>query len=221
MKWAARPAAAMFFAVLAVSALAEEEGERLARRAFKHAAVVEVDGKVAGTAVPVRHGGKVLYMTCAHVAKPLDPITGKLRLAKEKPDGSLEKVPAKVLRQADVEKGEPDLALLEVTEGSLDLEIAELATEPPVAGQPVYHAGACFGKISYMQGHVSRAKYFEAGQEYVQLSSMLAPGSSGGPVFEKNGKLLGVSHSTVPGFASWCIPASVIRAWLGKKPDKK
>lgn len=216
MRLVTSSAAAMFFAVLAVSAIAEEESERLAKRAWKHTAGVESDGRLLGAAVLIKYDGKMLYLTCAHVVKVTKPES--LKLVQERRDGTTVSVSAKIVRQAA--DGEPDLALLEADKG-LELVAAELAAERPATGQQVSHVGACFGKLSFTKGYVARPKFMEQGQEFISLGSMLASGSSGGGVWQKDGKLIGLAHSTVPGQLSWCIPASVVRSWLAKKPEEK
>lgn len=120
-------------------------------------------------------------------------------------------------QSAKVEKitnydGEVDLVLAET--GELDVEGLELSTESEIRpGTQVYAFGSPYG----LEGTISPGLTSEhreiMGQTYIQISTPISPGSSGGPVTDDSGSVIGVTVATleVAQNINFALPASAIR----------
>jgi len=84
-----------------------------------------------------------------------------------------------------------DLAVIEVT---ITLPALARATEHPVVGDPVLVVGSPLGLGGTVSSGIVSALRTEAGQTYVQFSAPISPGNSGGPVVDRNGRVIGVSE---------------------------
>jgi len=73
----------------------------------------------------------------------------------------------------------------------------EVATELPRAGEPVLVVGSPLGLGgSVTSGVVSASeRVLQNGQTYVQFSAPSTPGTSGGPVVDSHGQVVGVASS--------------------------
>lgn len=108
--------------------------------------------------------------------------------------------------------GEIDLVLAET--GELDVEGLELSTKSEIRpGTQVYAFGSPFG----LEGTISPGLTSEhreiMGQTYIQISTPISPGSSGGPVTDDSGAVIGVTVATleVAQNINFALPASAIR----------
>lgn len=116
------------------------------------------------------------------------------------------------LRAADAER---DLCQLHVAQ--LKLFAAEVMPEIPVIGQRVYAVGAPRGlEATLSDGLVSGIRRSATGGvEYIQTSTPISPGSSGGGLFDDNARLVGITTSGVAGTAqnlNFARPAGMLAA---------
>jgi serine protease Do len=121
-----------------------------------------------------------------------------------------------------------DIALIKV-EGRNDFSYAELADQPPRAGDWVLAAGNTFGLgASVMAGIVSaRERNIETGsaQDFIQIDAPINKGDSGGPSFDTSGKVVGVNSMIIsPSEGSvgiaFAIPAETVRAVIPQLKEK-
>jgi S1-C subfamily serine protease len=134
-------------------------------------------------------GGKVV--TAAHVVDGKDSIM--VEVLGEDP------VPARVL----ISEAKADLALIQMTGMSRDAGVATIADSAQVrVGQPVIIVGAPYGLRHSLSMGVISARW-AAGtvydnfplSEFLQTDAAINTGNSGGPMFDREGKLIGiVSH---------------------------
>ncbi len=86
-----------------------------------------------------------------------------------------------------------DLAILKIEDSSfsiptLPFELGDTA----YLGENIYTLGYPRNDIVYGKGYISAASGFQGDSSSYQLSLPVNPGSSGGPVIDKNGKILGI-----------------------------
>ena len=142
-----------------------------------------------GAGVIVSADGKVV--TAAHVVQGKDEIT--VEVLGDDP------VPARVI----VSEPRADLSLIQVTGLSRDAGVAKIADSDQVrVGQPVIIVGAPYGLRHSLSMGVISARW-AAGtvsadfplSEFLQTDAAINTGNSGGPMFDRDGKLIGiVSH---------------------------
>ena len=120
--------------------------------------------------------------------------------------------PAKV--PATIEKIDPDadLAVLR-TEVQIAASPIPMAETLPQPGDVVYALGNPEGlEKSISQGVVSAKREF-AGHQILQISSAMSPGSSGGPVLNSSGELVGIAVAILKEGQNlnFAIPVSTLR----------
>jgi Trypsin-like peptidase domain len=121
---------------------------------------------------------------------------------------------------------ENDLALLKV-DGPADLVAIPLGTDDElVETTPLTAFGYPFGRmlasdsrypsVSVNTGAITALRRKEGKLSAIQLDASVNPGNSGGPVVDRNGKLLGIVTSGVSGGArlNFAIPVSIVREFL-------
>ena len=107
--------------------------------------------------------------------------------------------------------GEIDLALAET--GQLDVNGLELSTTAAVRpGTQVYAFGSPYGLEGTITPGLTSAYRELGGKTYIQISTPISPGSSGGPVTDERGNVIGVSVAAleVAQNINFAIPASAI-----------
>jgi serine protease Do len=112
-----------------------------------------------------------------------------------------------------------DLALVKIEQGTL--QPMHVRLEEPAQGEEVYAIGSPFGQqleFSLTRGVLSGTRIFE-GQKYLQSDVTVAPGSSGGPLMDMHGNVIGVtaggiSISGAPVGLNFFIPGTDIGAAL-------
>ncbi len=108
--------------------------------------------------------------------------------------------------------GKVDLVLAET--GALDVEGLELSTTAEIRpGAQVYAFGSPYGlEGTITPGLASSYRELE-GKTYIQISTPISPGSSGGPITDNRGAVIGVSVATleVAQNINFAIPASAVR----------
>jgi serine/threonine protein kinase len=186
--------------------------------------MVDVDGRSHfGSAFCIDASG--LFITAAHVvaaASKADP--GAIKLVLD--DGQSQKVvPARIIRSdADL-----DLAVLrleqpgDVTVVGLDLgqsagltETAEVTAFGYPLGDRPPHSEGRYPDVTVNVGHISALPKVEGGSSLIQLDAALNLGNSGGPVLNREGKVIGV---VAAGFAgarglNYAIPVDQLTRFL-------
>ena len=111
-----------------------------------------------------------------------------------------------------------DLALLQVT--IPDVKPLRLGDSNKVRiGDQVYVAGSPKGlEGTFSDGIISRISRWE-GKEHLQMTAPISPGSSGGPVLNNKGKVIGVAFMTIEGGQNlnFAIPSKYVKALLSTK----
>ena len=113
---------------------------------------------------------------------------------------------------------ENDLALLQVTiPGVTPLRLGD--NDKVRIGDQVYVAGSPKGlEGTFSDGIISRISRWE-GRERLQITAPISPGSSGGPVLNSEGKVVGVAFMTIEGGQNlnFAIPSKYVKALLNTK----
>jgi S1-C subfamily serine protease len=182
---------------------------------------------IAITKSGLRAGGQALVLTACHV------VSSNFEMATADPDlalsfydklevkasGELSSIPARVLQQF-VDRSN-DIALI-LTEYSApgDEVVAYINSDAVKPGQKV----AAFGfpetdQLSQTVGRVTRVQ-----GNYLVFDAAIAPGSSGGPLVDDAGRMVGVSTYTIAGEGyalSINLVSTVVNPWLGGARVKK
>jgi S1-C subfamily serine protease len=179
-------------------------------RQFMRSVVVIRGGDSSGTGFVVGREGYIL--TCAHVLNPATSTVVSYRGA----DGSTAMARASLVR----EDREKDLALLKV-EGRSPLPPVRLALSAAtetgervtVIGNP--GLGRTILEHTMTEGIVSNPGRDLDGQRFIQTSASVNPGSSGGPMFNSRGEVIGivVLKANIEG-AGFAVPSSDIVPFL-------
>ena len=112
-----------------------------------------------------------------------------------------------------------DLILLKVS--TLSKPVIKLAVSTASIGQKVYVIGSPRGlPATISDGIISGMRYFE-GNKLLQMTASISPGSSGGPVLNSNGELIGISVSQLTDGQNlnFAIPKSYLQILLDFKKD--
>jgi S1-C subfamily serine protease len=91
--------------------------------------------------------------------------------------------------------GDPkkDYAFLQIRNPGFDVNYLTIADEEVTIGQRCIAIGSPHGeKFTLSEGVVSQFKMI-GGTQYIQNTAQIAPGSSGGPLFNQSGKVIGVT----------------------------
>jgi tetratricopeptide (TPR) repeat protein len=184
-----------------------------------HAGALGADGAVTGSGIVIGNRGEIL--TNAHVVDRCDAIT--VQLASKK----------------------TDTAVLVARDPNNDLALLRVANPPPAVaafrdGAPV-RAGDTVVALGYplptllsssaalTVGYVSALAGFEDDIRYLQISTPVQPGNSGGPLLDASGHLAGIVTSKlnaenvarfigdIPQNVNFAIKAEVVRTFLDSK----
>lgn len=113
------------------------------------------------------------------------------------------------LQHADTERD-----LCQITAAGLQAPAVAIAPGPARIGQRVYTIGAPRGlELTLSDGLVSGLREEVASGGLIQTSAPISPGSSGGGLFDEDGRLLGITSSGIVGVAqnlNFARPASLI-----------
>lgn len=105
--------------------------------------------------------------------------------------------------RATLQHGDSERDLCQMQVPQMKSPPAAVQAELPVIGQRVYALGAPRGlEATLTDGLVSAIRRNPAGQvDFIQTSAPLSPGSSGGGLFDDQGRLVGITTSGVDGAA--------------------
>lgn len=114
-----------------------------------------------------------------------------------------------------------DLALLRIDPQQL--------SEPPIAvvlgdseavavGEPVSVIGNPLGLDHTLTNGIVSARRVYEGERFIQMSAPISPGNSGGPVFDRNGRVIGVSVAQMIGGQNLnlAVPVSQLQALIAE-----
>jgi S1-C subfamily serine protease len=125
-----------------------------------------------------------------------------------------------IARSADMLSTTVDLAILPAIGTSLPY--LALAGAPPVVGEQVVVIGAPEGLTNTVSdGIVSAVRKIEA-RQLLQISAPISPGSSGGPVLNARGEVVGVSVSILREGQNlnFAVPVSDVMALVSSRPGQ-
>ncbi len=108
-----------------------------------------------------------------------------------------------------------DLALLKVTaSGIRPLSLGD--SDKVRTGETVYVAGNQKGVEGTFSNGIISSKRSENAKEHIQMTAPISPGSSGGPVLNKEGEVIGVSFMTLEGGQklNFTIPSEYLKKLL-------
>lgn len=160
----------------------EPKPDETAQRTQESVFQVQVGRGAASAWVAARSGGTATLVTNYHVVHE-DWIAGVRDVELRRGDQSY---PAQITA---VREG-ADLALLTATVGAAALPRA--AGEPSV-GEPIMAVGAPLGLEGSVSSGIVSALRVEQGRRFIQFSAPIGPGSSGGPVVNLSGEVVGVT----------------------------
>ena len=165
-------------------------------------------GGSAGSGVILRPGG--LILTNAHVVQGASIYTVELW------DGRM--------LSAQVAASDParDLATLQIAAAGLPV-LKFRATEAR-AGEPVIAIGNPWGFVGAMsKGLVQRTGPVGrlGRRNWVQAAIRLAPGNSGGPLADEDGKMLGINTMVLSGGTALAVPAAAALDYLRRGPSPR
>lgn len=114
-----------------------------------------------------------------------------------------------------------DLALLALG-GQLAVDPLPLALTDPEPGSAIFVIGTPAGLERTISDGLISGKREEDGRVLLQLTAPISPGSSGGPLINRDGLVVGVAvgYLTQGQNLNFAIPATTLRAFLEGKPDQ-
>lgn len=118
---------------------------------------------------------------------------------------------------------ENDLALLKIDLDE-DVETVVFSNKDTTPGEPVYAIGNNRGDgLCIVEGIVSDIHRKVGNVDYVLISAPVTQGSSGCPVFDKNGELIGVvkGSRTDERLMNYVIPVETVKAFLEEAKEKE
>lgn len=197
-------------------------------------------GTSEGSGVVIKRGDKNFVLTAGHVIDNLrktrsviDPKTGTERKVVEFDDaniiqtlyedgrkvGKIEML-ARVISFSDAENGE-DLAVLLIAKKNFINASAVFYSDkdPTPVGSELYHVGSLQGQLgsnSVTTGIISQVGRLFQNKLYDQTSCPAFPGSSGGGVFLKDGRYVGMLVRGGGETFNLIVPVRRIKAWTEK-----
>ncbi len=180
---------------------------------FTDAVVIVRSGKSTGTGFFVGSSG--LILTCAHCVSPLESVEIVYH-PPGKPDEK-ETVEATVVHR----DRKTDLALLKIdVQGPLhsvalaDPIAVKSGSDVTIIANPGLGAEVLDNTVT--TGIISNAKRTIEGNDYIQSSATVNPGSSGGPMFDRTGRVIGVVvlKAGIEGVGFAVPPASITKFLL-------
>ncbi len=193
--------------------------------AFSHA-LMQIVNKAQPSIVQVRNGGRGTgtgiiwstdgYIITNHHVVPSDKTTIQVHLADNRV------LDAKVIDRHPKQ----DLAVLRITADNLQaasagdsakLRVGEwvFAIGNPWGQRGVVTAGIVSGISSTMDKDDGSPRW------YIKSDVRLAPGNSGGPLLDAEGKVVGVNSMIFGGDLSIAIPSNVVSSWLEGMPRRR
>jgi S1-C subfamily serine protease len=202
------PTVALATTVLWFLALSGYSSERIAAAALRSTVAIEVRDN-AGTSIGIGSGFFVapnVVATCLHVIE--GAWDGTVTLSSGRSNFHIRGLVGIDRRH--------DLALIEVDGSAADLE---LATALPAIGEQVYAAGTPQGLAgTFTQGIINATRSWR-GEQLLQMSAPVSKGSSGGPVLNRYGQVVGVTTMMMEGGQNlnFAVPAGYLATALRRR----
>jgi serine protease Do len=194
----------------------------------KRATALIINGNLpgSGSAFCIHPSG--VFVTNAHVVRGI-PANGTVKLFLNCGEKDERQHSARILRAGTLDgNGGKDLALLQVENagaekfGFLALGDSDTLVETAVLTAFGYPFGEALAtdksrrpNITVSTGRVTSLRKDNGNLALIQLDASVNPGNSGGPVLDKNGKVVGVIVSGVPGAAiNFAIPSELLKPFI-------
>lgn len=172
------------------------------------------DGILCGTGTVIGDNG--YFITNAHVVMETDEDDDDLLNMSEEVYGQSGEHHYRFTAELIFADPSMDLALLK-TEPNTSMTSISLADQEAIPGEPVYVIGNSKGEgLCIVEGIVSDVHRKVGSIDAIMISAPVTTGNSGGPVFNAEGKLLGViksGHSDINSM-NYVIPVKTIRDFL-------
>lgn len=176
-------------------------------------ALLVAAGEGVGSGTPVYSaGGKTLVLTNAHVARQdrttfAVTVPGAGTYPARRVDGSA----VRSTGPSTIAIDGVDLAVVEV---DAELGAVQIASTAPAPGESVFQwgYGGTQGAAPWAKAGVVLPNPFA--DPTLTSTINCVPGDSGSGVFDKDGKLVGVSHGTGAGFSHHAVPLAEVRAFV-------
>lgn len=179
----------------------------------KHSTVLVETDHGLGSGFVMRYGNRIVIWTAAHVVREVTEV----RVRKDNKEFSTE------ILAVDPDL---DLAVLVVSSpGKLsDWETVKFSRRAPQIGDRIFHIGNLFGTefpLSLTSGVISQFGVSPGLEDWPwkdvdQTDATFLPGSSGGPVFDKSGKVIGVSVGHVDAGINIFVPLRAIKKFADR-----
>lgn len=193
--------------------------------AFSHA-LMQIVKQVQASIVQVRNEGRVLgtgiiwsadgYVITNHHVVPTDTSTIQVQLSD---DRMLE---AKVIDRHPKQ----DLAMLRVVAD--DLQAASVGDSATLrVGEWVFAIGNPWGQRGVVTAGIvsgisaTKENGDDSPRRYIKSDVHLAPGNSGGPLLDAEGKVIGINAMIFGGDLAVAIPSNVVSSWLAGLPKRR
>jgi hypothetical protein len=116
---------------------------------------------------------------------------------------------------------EIDLALLRVDPKLLPADLLPLQlgdSEAVAVGEPISVIGNPLGLEHTLTNGIISARRIYEGERFIQMSAPISPGNSGGPVFDRHGRVIGVSVAHLIGGQNlnFAVPVSQLQALIAE-----
>ncbi len=96
------------------------------------------------------------------------------------------------------EDKEADLVLITADIPARDISFLEVSGKLPEVGEKIYAIGHPMGlEKTVSEGIVSAIRKLPKLGDIIQITAPISPGSSGGPVFNSSGRVIGVARATL------------------------
>ncbi len=202
-------------------------GESIACTIYKNAvnktvalfASVENGSKV-GTGILISEKGYLI--TNAHVVMDFDKDKSILAVSDEI-YGAIGENGYKFVAELIYANPDLDLAILKA-DCEMAVETVVFFKKETIPGEPVYAIGNNRGDgLCIVEGIVSDIHRKVGGVEYILISAPVTQGSSGGPVFNKEGELIGVVKGSRSDerLMNYVIPTKTVLAFLDEAREKE
>jgi len=195
--------------------------------AFSHA-LVQIVNRLQPSIVQVRNGGRGAgtgiiwsmdgYIITNHHVVPGDKATIQVHLS----DG-------RVLEARVVDRHpKQDLAMLQISAGDLQAASAGDSSKLRV-GEWVFAIGNPWGQRGVVTAGIvsgfGSARHNDDEEEqlthYIKSDVHLAPGNSGGPLLDAEGRVVGINAMIFGGDLAVAIPSNVVSSWLEAMPGRR
>ena len=197
------------FVVLAVGSAHAQTAQEIAKEAFRSTVLLVMED---GNGQPLSLGSG-FFVRDTEIGTNLHVIEGAARgyakLVSEKTKYNIDGITA-----VDAER---DLVVLKISDGRFQaLSLGD--SDAVQVGDPAYAVGNPRGlEGTFSQGIVSSVREVGAAK-LLQITAPISPGSSGGPVLNEKGEVIGVSVATFSGGQNlnFAIPSAYMKELLGK-----